>query len=182
MYTTHLVAAKFGTGKVHEALKSKKPIRVVTPEWLLDCSYQWTRCDENDYKLTKEYEYKNCVFHQEYQAQQARYANNPSTVNKISSDSTFLTNKVATIISSNVTPVAENEETAVKRTKLSEEMFEMMDKEVNEELSDDEDEEKESNQDDESNESHDDDDEAESDSDADEFALALEQNLINRKQ
>lgn len=64
--TTHLVAAKYGTIKVHEALKSKIPIKVVTPEWLISCNFKWLRCDENDFKLTKEYDYKNCIFHHEY--------------------------------------------------------------------------------------------------------------------
>ena len=66
-YTTHLVAAKYGTSKVHDALKSKRPIKVVTPEWLINCAYKWIHCDEDEYKLTKEYDYKNCIFHEEYQ-------------------------------------------------------------------------------------------------------------------
>jgi hypothetical protein len=65
-FTTHLVAAKYGTIKVHDALRSKLPIKVVTPEWLINCNYKWKRCDENDFKLTKEYDYKNCIFHHEH--------------------------------------------------------------------------------------------------------------------
>ena len=66
-YTTHLVAAKYGTCKVHEALKSKPPIKVVTPEWLINCNFKWVKCDEDQFKLTKDYDYKSCVFHEEYQ-------------------------------------------------------------------------------------------------------------------
>lgn len=56
-YTTHLVAAKFGTSKVHEALKSKRKVNVVTPEWLINCNFKWEKCDETLFALTKEYEY-----------------------------------------------------------------------------------------------------------------------------
>lgn len=64
--TTHLVAAKYGTTKVYDALKSSTSIKVVTPEWLINCNFKWTKCDEEEFKLTKEYEYKNCIFHHEY--------------------------------------------------------------------------------------------------------------------
>ncbi len=55
-YTTHLVAAKFGTSKVHEALKSKRKVHVVTPEWLINCNFKWEKCEEKLFALTKEYE------------------------------------------------------------------------------------------------------------------------------
>ena len=73
-YTTHLVAAKHGTSKVHEAGKCiKQKIHVVTPEWLINSNYKWIKCDEKMYKLTKEYDYKNCIFHNEYNMHQ-KYA------------------------------------------------------------------------------------------------------------
>ncbi len=55
-YTTHLVAAKFGTSKVHEALKSKRKVHVVTPEWLINCNFKWEKCEEKLFALSKEYE------------------------------------------------------------------------------------------------------------------------------
>ena len=55
-YTTHLVAAKFGTSKVHEALKSKRKVHVVTPEWLINCNFKWEKCVEQLFALTKDYE------------------------------------------------------------------------------------------------------------------------------
>jgi hypothetical protein len=64
--TTHLIAAKYGTSKVHEAIRSEQKIHVVTPEWLIACYHRWIRCDETEFMLTKEYDYKNCVFHNEY--------------------------------------------------------------------------------------------------------------------
>ena len=73
-FTTHLVAAKYGTCKVHEALKAKPPIRVVTPEWLINSNFKWIKCDENQYKLTKDYDYRSCVFHEEYQKYSANNA------------------------------------------------------------------------------------------------------------
>lgn len=69
-YTTHLVAAKYGTSKVHEALKSKRKVKVVTPEWLINCNFKWEKCDETLYALTKEYECKNCSFHADYNLHQ----------------------------------------------------------------------------------------------------------------
>jgi hypothetical protein len=62
--------AKFGTSKVLDALKSKRPVKVVTPEWLIQSNFKWEKCDENQFKLTKQYEYKHCAFHQEYNSQQ----------------------------------------------------------------------------------------------------------------
>jgi hypothetical protein len=76
-FTTHLVAAKYGTCKVHEALKAKPPIKVVTPEWLINSNFKWIKCDEDLFKLTKDYDYKNCVFHEEYQKYSAT---NPSAL------------------------------------------------------------------------------------------------------
>ncbi len=61
---------------------------MVTPEWLIESNFKWEKCDENQFKLTKEYEYKHCAFHQEYNNQQKFTANVSN--NKISADSTFL--------------------------------------------------------------------------------------------
>jgi RNA polymerase II subunit A-like phosphatase len=81
-YTTHLVAAKYGTSKVHEASKcSGHKINVVTPEWLINSNYRWMKCDEKLFGLTKEYDYKNCMFHNEYNMHQKLSAvNNPHII------------------------------------------------------------------------------------------------------
>jgi len=91
-YTTHLVAAKFGTSKVHEALKSKRKVWVVTPEWLINCNFKWERCKEKLFALTKEYEYKNCSFHNEYNMHQ-KY----STASAVSSKGTIKKNSTKLI-------------------------------------------------------------------------------------
>jgi hypothetical protein len=76
--TTHLVAANYGTSKVHDALKmissnkTKKQLFIVQPEWLIECYHKWDNCDEKEFALTKDYEYKNCLFHQEYNFYQQR--------------------------------------------------------------------------------------------------------------
>jgi hypothetical protein len=78
--TTHLVAANYGTSKVHEALKlislnkSVKQLFIVQPEWLIECYQKWVRVDEEPFLLNKDYEYKNCLFHQEYNLYQQRKA------------------------------------------------------------------------------------------------------------
>ncbi|VDN56567.1 unnamed protein product [Dracunculus medinensis] len=51
--TTHIIAARWGTIKVHEALK-RSDIYVVHPQWLYDCVERWQKIDEKDYLLTKE--------------------------------------------------------------------------------------------------------------------------------
>ncbi|RNA11437.1 RNA polymerase II subunit A C-terminal domain phosphatase [Brachionus plicatilis] len=126
-FTTHLVAAKYGTSKVHDALKSKISIKVVTPEWLINCNYKWIPCDEESYKLTKDYDYKNCLFHHEYNMHQ-KYSSTNKNLKSISE--------------------VQSVEAKLKRTKsdgqaeistkelINEELFSLMDKEVNEELSD----------------------------------------------
>ncbi|XP_022082329.1 RNA polymerase II subunit A C-terminal domain phosphatase-like isoform X2 [Acanthaster planci] len=48
--TTHLVAAKAGTSKVHTAQRAKS-IHIVTPEWLWCCWERWQRVDEHLFKL-----------------------------------------------------------------------------------------------------------------------------------
>ena len=78
--TTHLVAANYGTSKVREALKiaslnrNKKQLFIVQPEWLIECYQKWSKCDEKDFLLNEDYEYKNCLFHQEYNVYQQRKA------------------------------------------------------------------------------------------------------------
>jgi hypothetical protein len=65
---------------------------VVTPEWLIESNFKWEKCDESQFKLTKEYEYKHCAFHQEYNSQQKFTTNAAAASNaaKISADGTFL--------------------------------------------------------------------------------------------
>ena len=48
--TTHLVAAKLGTSKVHIARKLKH-IKVVTPEWLFSCAERWELVEERIFLL-----------------------------------------------------------------------------------------------------------------------------------
>ncbi|CAJ0577508.1 unnamed protein product, partial [Mesorhabditis spiculigera] len=49
---THLVAVQWGTKKVHEARKLKKPI--VTPGWIYACVEMWLKVDEKEFELTAE--------------------------------------------------------------------------------------------------------------------------------
>jgi RNA polymerase II subunit A-like phosphatase len=51
--TTHVIAGK-QTMKVHQALQNN--IKVVTPEWLIDCYEQWEKKKEENYILTSEYD------------------------------------------------------------------------------------------------------------------------------
>lgn len=207
-YTTHLVGAKYGTSKVHDALKfSKRLIKVVTPEWLINCNFKWIKCDENDYRLTKEYEYKNCIFHQEYNLYQ-KYSSNTSTT---STKSVFSLNKrnlndlskhnkvdvlninnknekfgvvfkkneisysISSLESSNSKKSKKsNEEVTITSSitksnlninSMSEDIFEMMDKEVNDELEDDDDDEVENNNEEKDDLTDDDDDDYGDDAD-----------------
>ncbi|XP_043208610.1 RNA polymerase II subunit A C-terminal domain phosphatase-like isoform X2 [Amphibalanus amphitrite] len=48
--TTHLVAARLGTAKVNEALRSKR-IQLVTLDWLWSCAERWERVDERLFPL-----------------------------------------------------------------------------------------------------------------------------------
>lgn len=50
---THVVAAKWGTQKVHEAKRLKK-VHIVTPEWLWCCYERWERVDERLFHLFRE--------------------------------------------------------------------------------------------------------------------------------
>jgi hypothetical protein len=170
-YTTHLVAAKHGTSKVHDALKSKLPIKVVTPEWLINCNFKWTHCNEDDFKLTKDYDYRTCIFHQEYNMHQ-KYSSNSkkslynsnntkrsefkfglnSNKNDVSNFKTITNLKknestdslsslqVKTKKRKSNQDQSDNETTSSKSTlninPINEDIFEMMDKEVNEELDD----------------------------------------------
>lgn len=51
--TTHLVAAKLGTEKVHMVSKSKD-VKIVNPDWLWTCGDRWEWVDERLYPLTEE--------------------------------------------------------------------------------------------------------------------------------
>jgi hypothetical protein len=190
LYTTHLVAAKYGTCKVHEALKSsKRPIHVVTPDWLINCNFKWIKCDEQEYKLTKEYDYKNCLFHQEYntqqkyqtkliQQQQQQQQQQPSASEK--SDES----KPKRAKSEEKNQEKEEELLEKKEIKLNESIFELMDKEVDDELdtSDEEhnQEETESSSSNDSSSFNEDDNGDFNDFDDDELAMALERDLVNK--
>lgn len=50
--TTHLVAAKLGTEKVHLVSKFKE-VKIVNPEWLWTCADRWEWVDENLFPLNK---------------------------------------------------------------------------------------------------------------------------------
>jgi RNA polymerase II subunit A-like phosphatase len=49
--TTHLVAAKLGTAKVNQAMKSKH-VHIVTPDWLWCCYHRWDKVTECLFTLT----------------------------------------------------------------------------------------------------------------------------------
>ncbi|XP_071824060.1 RNA polymerase II subunit A C-terminal domain phosphatase-like [Apostichopus japonicus] len=51
-WTTHVIAAKAGTSKVHMARKAHN-VCVVTPQWLLACWERWERVDERLFPLPK---------------------------------------------------------------------------------------------------------------------------------
>ena len=84
--TTHLVAANYGTSKVHDALKmissnkTTKQLFIVQPEWLIECYQKWAKCEEKEFALNKDYEYKNCLFHQEYNFYQQRKTSKPPQI------------------------------------------------------------------------------------------------------
>ncbi|CAF0832734.1 unnamed protein product [Brachionus calyciflorus] len=190
-FTTHLVAAKFGTSKVHDALKSKFPIKVVTPEWLIDCNYRWEKCDEEAYKLTKEYDYKNCLFHHEYNMHQ-KYSVNSKNLKMVSEKSTkvetsnFETKSKRLKSDEKKTEVEEEEENEKielgTKELINEEMFDLMDKEVNEELSDSDTDKVsgEATSESEASESSGSFDSDEDDSLDDQFAADLERDLLNK--
>ena len=52
--TTHLVAAKYGTHKVHTALAMMN-VKVVSTEWLWTCARKWELAPEGDFALSKEF-------------------------------------------------------------------------------------------------------------------------------
>ncbi|VDK50483.1 unnamed protein product [Anisakis simplex] len=51
--TTHVIAARWGTSKVHDARK-RPNIAIVNPRWLYACVERWEKADEKDFELTKE--------------------------------------------------------------------------------------------------------------------------------
>ncbi|CAG0914755.1 unnamed protein product [Notodromas monacha] len=51
--TTHLVASRYGTAKVHQ-VKKKPTISIVTPGWLWCCAERWEHVDERLFRLTKD--------------------------------------------------------------------------------------------------------------------------------
>jgi RNA polymerase II subunit A-like phosphatase len=55
--TTHVVAGK-QTFKVYQARQNN--IKVVTPEWLVDCYEQWEKKPEENYMLTADYKVRKC--------------------------------------------------------------------------------------------------------------------------
>ena len=48
---THVVAARQGTHKVHQARKSSRNIKIVNPDWLWSCSQKWVKVDEKEFNL-----------------------------------------------------------------------------------------------------------------------------------
>lgn len=162
-YTTHLVAAKHGTSKVHEALKcTKQKIYVVTPEWLINSNYKWIKCDEKMYRLTKEYDYKNCIFHNEYNMHQ-KYASASMSIQtntakllsaskrninqQVILESEFKTKKYKL----NKEEDVEDEENFDDDMKINEDLLSIMDKEVDKELDEEDDEEEDDEEDDNEN-------------------------------
>ncbi|CAF1274568.1 unnamed protein product [Adineta steineri] len=55
--TTHVIAGK-QTYKVYQARQNN--IKVVTPEWLIDCYEQWEKKSEENYVLTPDYNVQQC--------------------------------------------------------------------------------------------------------------------------
>uniref|UniRef100_A0A0N5AM47 RNA polymerase II subunit A C-terminal domain phosphatase n=1 Tax=Syphacia muris TaxID=451379 RepID=A0A0N5AM47_9BILA len=51
--TTHVIAARWGTSKVHEALK-RGNVAIVNPKWLYACVERWEKADEAKYELERE--------------------------------------------------------------------------------------------------------------------------------
>lgn len=175
-FTTHLVAAKYGTSKVYDVLRSKIPIKVVTPEWLINCNYKWIKCDEEMYKLNKDYEYKNCLFHHEYNMHQKFSNTNKNSKNL--ADKQTLETKIKRDKSDDQTEMS-------NKDLINEEMFSMMDKEVNEELSDSSSNFEESEEEKSGNELTDNESETSGPIDSDDsfddkFAFDLERDLLNK--
>ncbi|XP_065204800.1 RNA polymerase II subunit A C-terminal domain phosphatase [Planococcus citri] len=56
--TTHLVALRSGTAKVHAAYR-RRNLKLVTPEWLWTCAERWEKVDERMFPL------RNAVFNNE---------------------------------------------------------------------------------------------------------------------
>ncbi|KAL3997783.1 FCP1-like phosphatase phosphatase domain protein [Acanthocheilonema viteae] len=51
--TTHVIAARWGTTKVHEAQKLPN-ISIVNPKWLFACVERWEKADEKEFELLKD--------------------------------------------------------------------------------------------------------------------------------
>ncbi|KAK6105216.1 FCP1-like phosphatase phosphatase domain protein [Brugia pahangi] len=51
--TTHVIAARWGTTKVHEAEKLSN-IHIVNPKWLFTCVERWEKADEKEFELLKD--------------------------------------------------------------------------------------------------------------------------------
>ncbi|KHN78146.1 RNA polymerase II subunit A C-terminal domain phosphatase [Toxocara canis] len=51
--TTHVIAARWGTTKVHDARK-RPNVAIVNPRWLYACVERWEKADEKDFELTRE--------------------------------------------------------------------------------------------------------------------------------
>uniref|UniRef100_A0A158Q8S8 RNA polymerase II subunit A C-terminal domain phosphatase n=1 Tax=Elaeophora elaphi TaxID=1147741 RepID=A0A158Q8S8_9BILA len=51
--TTHVIAARWGTTKVHEANKLPN-ISIVNPKWLFACVERWEKADEKEFELLKD--------------------------------------------------------------------------------------------------------------------------------
>uniref|UniRef100_A0A1I7VZQ7 RNA polymerase II subunit A C-terminal domain phosphatase n=2 Tax=Loa loa TaxID=7209 RepID=A0A1I7VZQ7_LOALO len=51
--TTHVIAARWGTTKVHEAHKLPN-IHIVNPKWLFTCVERWEKADEKEFELLKD--------------------------------------------------------------------------------------------------------------------------------
>uniref|UniRef100_A0A915BLF5 RNA polymerase II subunit A C-terminal domain phosphatase n=4 Tax=Parascaris univalens TaxID=6257 RepID=A0A915BLF5_PARUN len=51
--TTHVIAARWGTTKVHDA-RRRANIAIVNPRWLYACVERWEKADEKEFELTKE--------------------------------------------------------------------------------------------------------------------------------
>ncbi|VDK83663.1 unnamed protein product [Onchocerca ochengi] len=51
--TTHVIAARWGTTKVHEAQKLPN-VYIVNPKWLFMCVERWEKADEKEFELLKD--------------------------------------------------------------------------------------------------------------------------------
>jgi RNA polymerase II subunit A-like phosphatase len=52
--TTHVIAARWGTHKVHMAARYASGIHIVTPQWLWECVERWERVDEKLFALERQ--------------------------------------------------------------------------------------------------------------------------------